>query len=786
VKIQLQIRINFAQVGHPCIYRLVHTQSALELILLQPQQAMSSSKLTVEFRSEFEKLLKAKGVPPNEHLQQLKACLSAHKISYWLDNVHCKYFLTHKTNRGGLMLSAFNCHRNAAKIKSAGGDMQLLRNAMCTELAPAGTERESQIIANRNLIRRANGYLADINSYERYLTMGCGHTAAFCKTAEAGGRTPEKSLQMEGSDLIDSAKLKRNDQFRQMLEVGWGWLVIPWEVDRDYPQFAKIAQAALNTSNHSSTEIGELETAVTMADSAHDKQMALAAVQDLGVPCGHYADKIFDFLTLYGGGDGSPLIHFMDAFAKMFKCNINLGESFWSLVTAMKFQSNTDKYALARVALCMANLVSPKIEDGIGKLIVKNDLTKLTSKNLVSTVEQAEQVLKDGMSIVELTCGQLCSDIAIRPLGQLFVRVALISTDKCEKGPEGTKFTFAEVKQLFLESMSEVVGKPITFDQWAAKAPAAPKPQIKAADAETKQLASLNDLNDPEWIAKQAGYEIGGTVIKRGVQSTISNVYAIFSINDKVQLQQVCSYGQPLQRIELDLGEFLHKWHASTMTVPVRMDGDQQRPKSFETDLHKTTIYKAILEADKSATASGLVFWRKPDELRSGPKPIPAGKILLAPVAGLMSISTKQVPRAVKVHEHNGTSYYIIEPPKPAFDASKSTFPHDAIIAAFWWVGNTDDNKQANMSWTTVTKNGISVPMLTNSVEIQPFTKLSKYRKTEPVPDKSSMVVITAAEPAASSVPEPPASKPAPKAVSKRTVPKAAPEGRGPTKKRKN
>ena len=57
---------------------------------------------------------------------------------------------------------------------------------------------------------------------------------------------------------------------------------------------------------------------------------------------------------------------------------------------------------LLRVALCMANLTSPKIEDGIAKLITKSDITRLASKQWIALSEECDDVLKDAVDIVAL------------------------------------------------------------------------------------------------------------------------------------------------------------------------------------------------------------------------------------------------------------------------------------------------------------------------------------------------------------------------------------------------
>ena len=83
------------------------------------------------------------------------------------------------------MLSPHNAHRNGAVIHKGGADKKQLVNAVCVELAPSGEARTEELDANRKLIMRSGGLLAQINGEERYLTLGCGHTAAICKHAGA-------------------------------------------------------------------------------------------------------------------------------------------------------------------------------------------------------------------------------------------------------------------------------------------------------------------------------------------------------------------------------------------------------------------------------------------------------------------------------------------------------------------------------------------------------------------------------------------------------------------------
>ena len=84
-----------------------------------------------------------------------------------------------------------------------------------------------------------------------------------------------------------------------MITAGWAWDVVPAVIDELFPGFAVIAQKAFNTQNHISTEVGELETCMTLAANAMDsgmqemedwKEMAIANVNSLCMPCSKYSD----------------------------------------------------------------------------------------------------------------------------------------------------------------------------------------------------------------------------------------------------------------------------------------------------------------------------------------------------------------------------------------------------------------------------------------------------------------------------------------------------------------
>ena len=208
---------------------------------------------------------------------------------------------------------------------------------------------------------------------------GCGHTTAFTKLAKVGGKTVARSLQDDDGN-IDIRKLRKNAEFRAMLDEGWPWTVMSSAVDIAFPAFAKVAQKALNVNNHVAQKTGELEMALGLVDLCSDpgfqeepdwKGLACQSMLDQGIPAGPYARVILDFALEYGGRAQIPEFKFMHNVASQFGCSRVLGETFWTALTRTSFSDKTSLYPLLRVALALCNLSAEKTEDGIAKLLTK-------------------------------------------------------------------------------------------------------------------------------------------------------------------------------------------------------------------------------------------------------------------------------------------------------------------------------------------------------------------------------------------------------------------------------
>jgi len=113
--------------------------------------SFSQSRMTPQFMQEFGDCLKQKGLPPNKNFAELVDMLHQHKMCYKASPLNPKVFLTHSKNRGGLLLSPHNAHKNAASIAAAGADIDALTNAWCIELPMDGPKRNEIIEKTKRL-----------------------------------------------------------------------------------------------------------------------------------------------------------------------------------------------------------------------------------------------------------------------------------------------------------------------------------------------------------------------------------------------------------------------------------------------------------------------------------------------------------------------------------------------------------------------------------------------------------------------------------------------------------
>ncbi len=242
---------------------------------------------------------------------------------------------------------------------------------------------------NLKLVENAKCLLAAINGGEEWLSVGGGHWIQWCRAIKAGCRTPFKDMATTEGKLSADRFIQKDARMGCVLKDGWIMRGLPWQTEVAWPQLPGLAQRALNSSHQVTSRSTEIEAMVDSCEKARDLKLSSEEFQDIlkscataGPICAEYITPVGELGLQIGGGSTSPVLFFLDRFAKALGENKMLGEEFVKAVAGMHV-SKTDKIQFFKTALVATNLISNKIVDGISKLIVRSDVDRCKSNSKV-------------------------------------------------------------------------------------------------------------------------------------------------------------------------------------------------------------------------------------------------------------------------------------------------------------------------------------------------------------------------------------------------------------------
>ena len=697
----------------------------------------------------------------NTIFKEAVALLLEERVAYTIEKAHPRFFFVHPKNSSGLGLSAHNCHRNGERIAQVGADASQLQNSYAFEVQPVHNPmaRDLQIGFNKYLISSSKGLLADPTGYERFLTVGCGHTVAFCKAAAAHCITPNPKLQ-DNERRIDKGALCRDPVFKTMIEDGWSWTIIPAFIDEQFPELATIAQKALNASNHVASLVSELEVAKMLGDIMSDnpcnhgwEDSAINSIRALCPPCQKYVDIIFHYVRNFGGGVGSPKINLLDSIAKEFSCYVNLGQSFWNAVTHSVFFLKSSKFPWTRTCLVMANLTSTLVEDGFARLLGEGDIRRVCGKGLSSKVEEVEKTAGDASAIIEalrrsdaMKAGQ-----ELAPFGRLCVRLALLLTDKEKKGREGVEYkSVANIRRAFLADMSAVLEREVEFPPWSAMAGAqekeAARPQEK--EASTSVSSTFAEQSSPAFLLKEAGIVVGSIMYEKKVGNHHTRLYDVVHVGEIARLHACCTYGGDGKEIEVDAHVLLTEWVVTKLEKgggPYKILSEVAyactENAQFHLECRISETHQAIAHIHRSHPYPTLNWYRKPDEVHTSGY-VAKGQLVFAPMGPVTNITTKQVTNSIPLNNPNakssGLSLWMVPLAKPQLGKGgmsqvEGKKRENFALVPFWWVWSsvTHEKEEANMVLAWKVYKGVHVPVLENTASIKPNKRLLRFVEKE-------------------------------------------------------
>ena len=139
------------------------------------------------------------------------------------------------------------------------------------------------------------------------------------------------------------------------------------------------------------------------------------------------------------------------------------------------------------------------------------------------------------------------------------------------------------------------------------------------------------------------------------------------------------------------------------------------------------------MELDAKHLKHELIFWRRPDVVITQGI-IKEGQLVLVPIAPMVNILKKHIAFGsgipwVNTAGDTNDEFFILPVSKPPLECEDID---EFILAVFWWVSTTPDKKLANMALESITQNGIAVPVLKNSCDLPPYSRLYVWAKPKP------------------------------------------------------
>ena len=144
--------------------------------------------------------------------------------------------------------------------------------------------------------------------------------------------------------------MTRDPEYNVMINEGWAFEILPWQVETTWSWLPEFAQRPLNASNSVGNDATEWETAITMNENYENMEnpsweMVVDAATAGNPQCSTYAWSIQKLVEFYGGGTNVPYIVEQDEFAKTMSENRCLGEEFTKAIadtTLNKFDPMVD------------------------------------------------------------------------------------------------------------------------------------------------------------------------------------------------------------------------------------------------------------------------------------------------------------------------------------------------------------------------------------------------------------------------------------------------------------
>ncbi len=678
--------------------------------------------------------------------------------------------MCHMTNRGTLGLNGHNVHKNGHEVDTVGCDLKELNKAACFEVCPLEPKRSEQFGWNQRLIDLNHGLLAPLFGKEHAMSVGTGHWTAWCRAILANCKTPYKKMAGEGGRLLPDRFKRKDKRMKVVLEVGFTWRYFPWQTEVAWPRLPDLCQRALNSSHSVTSRSNELEVMSAIADLDADRadsqpfQSVLDTVALSAPPCVSYLNAVGELARQCGGGQGAPLVKFLDRLGKKFGASKMLGEEFVSAVVEYKTIS-TEGLVYLKVACCACNITAKKVVDGVARLLVKSDLDKMKSPKGKGAASEINNVIEKAWIIGEalLETGVITPDAFDMVLGKFMVRAILLWTDKQQHGAETTVYKDTQdIKLAFVKSMRcEADDENVDLKEWTTIVTdeEAPK-QSKKRDL---GMMAPHEVADPICILASNGFEVDVYVKEKGIDAgdgSGDGFYQIKSIDKEFVHLSIYNMFEKNDdtTVKVKVLSMLDKWSIFNSNVPSILQVTPMSPMRFlSVDVLRQKAFEALMGHEAEAGDRMLKYTAHPYGLLAA-SAIAKGSLKLAPLTQLINLNPKHSeqssPIDVDRFRVNASAMKRGKKEEDAKDDKCSFVP-------YWWVESTTNEKLVNMRRASMKRGNVTFEVLQNTKAISKHQRLylQKPIVAKKAPLKDAIITKTETEDGASDPPKAPAKR---------------------------
>ena len=384
--------------------------------------------------------------------ERIQRILLANGIAKEKARFLCDRVGVHLKNRSKLGVGASESQCHGKDILTEGFSWKKASDATAIEKPPP--PHDSELIKfNADLVEKSVGLIPALVILE-ILSVGGSHTNTFCRQVKSGVRAVVQSLADANGKLNREELCLGRPEFKDAVDEGLFWFVMHWAVAFVWPNLLTMIQMTLNTVSRGGQSETEMmlfmhdEAAAAIAQGSEPEWAGIIAAAKASMPaCAPYMHVLAKFVQLNTGGE---LLQDLNICLKAFACSESgplraLGGEYIGKVAALDW-GKSEKYPHVQNACLMANLASPKVSDGICKLIVPSNLSVLMSKDNRAKVVEADRLMADARKLCDAM--SVTPSIRIRAVGMLDTRCVTHILKK-DKEAEGRTFdAIAEIAKV--------------------------------------------------------------------------------------------------------------------------------------------------------------------------------------------------------------------------------------------------------------------------------------------------------------------------------------------------